>query len=127
MAQANGAGEGVLWRVVKVDGQWIRIEPMFTVTGPSVLNPKRVAWHEVKPADIVTLGTAYVELRNIMQDLVRLRSEDDIVGGPDPNESECTCPDWWFPAEKRERMRKLPHNYMGVLAHHDTCKKWHES
>lgn len=127
MAQFNGAGEGVLWRVKSIDGQWIRIEPLLTLTGPSVLNPKRVAWHEVKPADIAVLGTAYVALANIMQDLVRLRSADDIVGGPPPDEPECTCPDWWFPSEKRERMRKLPHNYMGVLAHHDTCKKWFQT
>lgn len=124
MVHFQGTGEGVLWRVVKVDGQWIRIEPMFTVTGPSVLKPKRVAWHEVKPAQIVDLGAAYVELQHIMQDLVRLRSQDPEPEAPP--EPECTCPDWWFPPDRRERLRKLPHNYCGVLAHHESCAKYRE-
>ena len=120
MAQFNGAGEGVLWRVIKVDGMFIKIEPLLTLTGPSVLNPKRVSCWEVKPADIASLGSAYAQLANIINDIVKLRSQDD----PEP-EPECTCPDWWFPPDRREKLRKLPHDYMGVLAHHDTCKKWH--
>lgn len=122
MAQFNGSGEGILWRVIKVDGTWIRIEPMLTATGPSVLNPKRVSCWDVKPADIAVLGAMYAELANIINDLVRLRSQDEPVAVPEP---ECTCPDYWFPPDRREKLRKLPHNYMGVLAHHDTCKKWH--
>lgn len=33
----------------------------------------------------------------------------------------CTCPDWWFPAARREALRKLPHG--GGLAHHEGCQK----
>lgn len=36
---------------------------------------------------------------------------------------ECTCPNWWFPAHKREKLRKLPHGYQGALAHHESCEK----
>ena len=122
MAHANGSGEGVLWHVTEVSGRFIRIEPLLTLTGPSVLNPKRVSCHEVKPADIAVLGGAYAQLANIIRGIVRLRSQDEHV--PEA-EVECTCPDYWFPPDRREKLRKLPHDYMGVLAHHDTCKKWH--
>jgi hypothetical protein len=30
---------------------------------------------------------------------------------------------WWFPADRREQLRKLPHNYGKVLQHHTTCAK----
>lgn len=36
---------------------------------------------------------------------------------------ECKCPDWWFPAHRREELKALPHNYMGALAHHKDCPK----
>lgn len=36
---------------------------------------------------------------------------------------ECTCPVWWFPPDIREKLRKFPHAYHGVLAHHKLCEK----
>lgn len=36
---------------------------------------------------------------------------------------ECTCPDWWFPSEVREKARKLAHDFGGMLAHHTSCAK----
>lgn len=36
---------------------------------------------------------------------------------------KCTCPEWWFPPDKREKLRELPHNYEGVLQHHESCNK----
>lgn len=76
MTHFNGSGEGILWVVTKVDGSWLKLQAMFTVTGPSVLKPKRVQYHAVEPADIVALGTAYVRLGLIIQDIVKMRSED---------------------------------------------------
>lgn len=125
MVHFNGSGEGILWRVIDVRMSTVKIAPLFSVTGQSVLKPKRVNFHEVEPADIVQLGSAYLELQHVIQDLVRLRSGEGPPA-PDPG-PECTCPDWWFPPDKRDKLRKLPHNYEGVLAHHNTCKKWHET
>lgn len=37
---------------------------------------------------------------------------------------ECTCPDWWFPSEVREKARKIAHDFGGgMLAHHESCAK----
>lgn len=34
---------------------------------------------------------------------------------------ECTCPDYWFPEQRREALRKLPHG--NGLAHHSECAR----
>ena len=36
---------------------------------------------------------------------------------------QCTCPDYWFPPDRREQMKKLPHGYGRMLAHHVSCAK----
>lgn len=76
MAQGNGAGEGILWRVNKVDGSWIKIEPAWAVTGRSVLRPKRVQYFQVDAADIVQLGSAFQQLSNIIRDIAISRGMD---------------------------------------------------
>lgn len=76
MARFNGAGEGVLWRVKKAAGAYIWLEPVWTVTGPSVLRDKRVQWHEVEAPDLVQLGTAYQQLGNIIRDIAISRGMD---------------------------------------------------
>lgn len=35
----------------------------------------------------------------------------------------CTCPEWWFPPDRREILRSLPHGYGGALMHHKDCEK----
>ena len=36
----------------------------------------------------------------------------------------CTCPEFWFPPDRREMLRKLAHGFGGgVLAHHASCAK----
>lgn len=35
----------------------------------------------------------------------------------------CTCPDFWFPTERREELQKLNHGQDGALAHHRNCLK----
>ena len=37
--------------------------------------------------------------------------------------ADCTCPEWWFPPDRREIHRKLPHNHEGILQHHEDCAK----
>jgi hypothetical protein len=76
MAQFNGAGEGVLWRVKKSQGVWIWLEPIWTVTGPSVLRDKKVQYHEVHAPDIIQLGSAYQQLGNIIRDIAISRGMD---------------------------------------------------
>lgn len=73
MAHFNGAGEGVLWRVKKADRIWIWIEPTWCVTGPSVLRDKKVQYNQVDVPDLVTLGSAYAQLGNIISDIARSR------------------------------------------------------
>jgi hypothetical protein len=36
-------------------------------------------------------------------------------------DAPCRCPDWWFPEQRREHLRRMPHG--GGLAHHETCPK----
>ena len=76
MVHFNGSGEGVLWRVKRVRGVYLKLEPLFTVTGPSILKEKRVAWHAVSPVDLVELCTARAELDNIIRDVVMSMSAD---------------------------------------------------
>lgn len=33
---------------------------------------------------------------------------------------ECSCPDYWFPKNKRNVLQKIPHNFQG-LAYHSEC------
>jgi hypothetical protein len=35
----------------------------------------------------------------------------------------CTCPDWWFPPDRREKLRTLAHGFGGILQHHSSCEK----
>lgn len=42
------------------------------------------------------------------------RAQDDVV---------CTCPDWWFPQNRREKLRLMPHGFGGMLSHYKTCAK----
>jgi len=76
MARFNGAGEGVLWRVKKADKIWIWIEPVWCVTGPSVLRDKKVQYNQVDVPDLVTLGSAYAQLGNIIRDIAVSRGMD---------------------------------------------------
>ena len=70
----NGTDEGRLWRVVKVEGTWVKAVPEWTVTGPSVLKPKRVQYYMFEAVDLVKLCTAYAQLGNLINDVVRARS-----------------------------------------------------
>lgn len=72
----NGSGEGILWRVVRVKGSYLKLQPTYTVTGPSVLREKRVQYHAVSPVDLVELCSARAQLDNIINDIVRSRSAD---------------------------------------------------
>lgn len=77
MARFNGAGEGVLWRVKKSEPSgWIWLEPVWTVTGPSVLRDKKVRYHEVDAPDLVQLGAAFQQLGNIIRDIAIARGMD---------------------------------------------------
>lgn len=40
-----------------------------------------------------------------------------------PPKANCTCPDYWFPADRREELRKLNHGQDGALTHHQDCGK----
>jgi len=71
VVHSNGSGEGILWKVTKVKGLMLTIQPVFTVTGPSVLHVKRMLCHCVKPADVLQLCTARMQLDNIINDIVR--------------------------------------------------------
>lgn len=62
----NGVGEGLLWRVAKVDGIYLRIEVVFTATGPSVVNPKRVPNHQVERVTVADITRACDELNAIL-------------------------------------------------------------
>jgi hypothetical protein len=35
----------------------------------------------------------------------------------------CTCPEWWFPPDRRAELRKLANGFGGVLSHHTSCAK----
>ena len=35
----------------------------------------------------------------------------------------CTCHDYWFPFDRREILRAMPHGMGGGLAHHASCRK----
>ena len=76
MVHFNGSGEGILWRIKKVEAHYLKLEAYYTVTGGSVLKDKRVTWHSVQPVDLVELCTARAQLDNIIRDIVRSRSED---------------------------------------------------
>ena len=44
-----------------------------------------------------------------------------ITYGPVQDDPHCTCPEWWFPPNKRRRLKRLPHG--GALSHHQNCTK----
>jgi len=46
--------------------------------------------------------------------------ENEVMGNNGPT---CTCPDWWFPEDIRDKARLMPHMYQGALAHHDSCER----
>lgn len=82
MVANNGAREGVLWRITKVQDVHIWIEPLPTLTGPSVMRPRRVKYYEVNAADLVVLCSARAFLDTLIADLVRHRmGEDTQLGG----------------------------------------------
>lgn len=81
----NGAGEGVLWRVTKVQSVWVWIKPVYSVTGPSVLRPKKVQYHELSLFGMVELGLAFQEFHELIQNHFRTKSGLTVVppGHPD--------------------------------------------
>ena len=80
--QFNGTGEGVLWMVKKVDKVWIWIEPVLTLTGRSVLRPKKLQYHQVCEPDLVLLCSVYAQLGNLINDVARRRGMEPGGGGP---------------------------------------------
>lgn len=36
---------------------------------------------------------------------------------------DCTCPDYWFPPDRRDVLRKTPHDFGRILQHHVSCAK----
>lgn len=62
----NGVGEGLLWRVTAVDGVYVRIEVVFTATGPSVINAKRVPYHQVTRVTVADIVKARDELNYVL-------------------------------------------------------------
>jgi hypothetical protein len=75
----NGVGEGVLWRVKKADKVWIWVEPVWAVTGPSVLRDKRIQWQEADAINLVQLASAFAQLGNIIADIARSRGMEGDV------------------------------------------------
>lgn len=70
----NGVGEGVLWRVKDATGAKIRIVPIYTVTGASVLNPKTIDCHNAQLWTLTELGFARVELDRLIRGFVALKA-----------------------------------------------------
>lgn len=97
MAMDNGAGEGVLWRVYKITGHdYVHLEALWTVTGPSVLRPKKVHWRNVDVPDVLHLCTARAQLDTIIQELVKRKSgtpyaPQDCCGTCGYDVDECRC------------------------------------
>ena len=45
-----------------------------------------------------------------------------MTSDPHPNDlKDCTCPFWWFPEDRRERLRQMPDSVF--MAHHHDCAK----
>lgn len=119
VTHSNGAGEGVLWQVIAVKGAFIRIKPVFTITGESVLRAKRIEYHGVQGVNLVQLCDMRRQFDEFIQAIVKQRSgAGPIEEEVEDDDVECTCPDWWFPQERREKLSTTP----GVH-HHDTCKQ----
>ncbi len=76
VVHSNGVGEGVIWRVIKSDRLYLRIAPVYTATGSSVLRPKRVTWHSVER---MTLGQLS-EARRILDQLFIRQFHVESVG-----------------------------------------------
>lgn len=72
----NGAGEGVLWSVIKVKAMCIWIDPVFCVTGDSVLRRKKVSWHSVTKWETSDLCLARIKLDSVIRGVA---STSDLV------------------------------------------------
>ncbi len=115
-------------------GNFNAIDTMLLGAGVEVrVNPKIdravavLATALTEPESRVDLTRALetVDEPSTRQDLKKVPDELKVAGltmdeiyGP-----ECTCPEWWFPKDRREALRKLPHGHGGVLAHYQTCPK----
>lgn len=73
----TGHGEGQLWRVTKVDGDWVSIEPILTITGSSKLKKKRVAYHTTVVPSLDSLCSVHEKLNALLFELaVQLGRQD---------------------------------------------------
>jgi hypothetical protein len=83
MVYDNGSGEGVIWQVTKTKDIWLWIDPILTLTGDSVLRPKKVQWDWVQPVDLVKLGAVYLQLGNLIRDIAVRRGAEakEVPGG----------------------------------------------
>lgn len=91
MVHRNGSGEGVLWRVQRLVGTTrVRIIPIFTATGGSVLNPKTIDYRSVERLSLSDMCFVRNELDRIIQGYVKFMSgacsleelENDWSEGP---------------------------------------------
>lgn len=123
MIHSNGAGEGIIWVVVKVEGVWLRVAPAYVVTGPSVLNAKKVYHYSVKALSLLQLCELRRQFDEFIQGIVSQRSGETISidAEKSTDEVKCTCPDWWFPGDhnRKEELRQLSHSR--GCHHHVTC------
>lgn len=63
----NGVGEGIIWQVVKVTNFAVWIDPVWTVTGPSVRRRVKVHCTSVVRFDLVQFGEAIQELQALAE------------------------------------------------------------
>lgn len=77
MVHSNGAGEGIIWRVVKIVGakrnSILKIQPFFTPTGDSVLNSKAVNFRAVRPFTLIDMCA----LRQRVDQIIQARIENE--------------------------------------------------
>lgn len=76
MVNANGSGQGILWKVLAVTGTKVRLSVCLCITGPSTLRDKTVMWHQVEPVDLVTLCSSRAQLDIVINDIVRNRGPE---------------------------------------------------
>jgi hypothetical protein len=87
---------------------------MAAADGAVVPRARARGHHEVDRGTVKHTCSALLAKQHLNAACQACRLQDGVV---------CTCPDWWFPLDRRVELRRLPHGLGGVLAHHAACAK----
>lgn len=70
----NGAGDEVIWRITKIEGELVFLTRLIAITNPSVFNFRKTPLNTIRHTTVLELCELRQKVDNVVQELVRKNS-----------------------------------------------------